>query len=232
MTNNSLEEVCLIIGEPTLSVLSLASDHGIGTVVLDAEQTGLTPKECGQIVGHLQGSSVSVAVRLPDVEYDSVLSYANTGVDELVLPRLTTVDELEYAFQLTRYPPAGDRPIQTNFSNRYGMDYSRVPVLSVLFETAESVERIEEFVASSCFAGGWIGMTDLRSDLERLGKADKLSEYASRVMKAVGSSGHPIGLPLAHPRDISRTFSSGATRVALYWEKYLRTVFEGIRDRE
>lgn len=211
-------QVGLITGDPSPSLLGIAMHCGLDFVVLDAEQTGLTVRDCADVVQRLAGSGVEVGIRVPSLDDNTLVAFANTGVDEIVIPQVRRVEQLERAHRATRFTPIGSRMNQVSPASSYGRDYSRVPRVSVLFETAEAVERVEDFVASECFEGGWVGPTDLASDMRRTGSGD-LDDAVAKVVAVLSRGGHSVGLPAASVADAGAVHARGADRCAVYWER-------------
>jgi 2-keto-3-deoxy-L-rhamnonate aldolase RhmA len=221
--------VGLITADPGSALLAICAQTHVGFVVLDAEQTGLTVRDCADAVQRLRGSGVEVSVRVPDLSPNTLVAFANTGAHELVLPHLRRPKELEEASALVRYAPRGGRSRQVSPASAFGADYSHEPRLSVLFETAEAVERVEEFVASEAFAGGWLGPTDLSADLQRHGQPEpeQLDKAVQSVVDALRSAGHSVGMPAPSMSRVDEVFSRGADRAAVYWERELLSLLTG-----
>ncbi|HEX6870048.1 MAG TPA: hypothetical protein VF163_03030, partial [Micromonosporaceae bacterium] len=78
--------VGLLTAAPDRLLVALAAQAGLAFVVLDAEQTSLDPRRCAEVVALLAGTGTEVLVRVPDLTELTLVSYANTGADELVLP--------------------------------------------------------------------------------------------------------------------------------------------------
>lgn len=224
--------VGIITADPTPSLLALLAHATVDFLVLDAEQTGITVQQCSDVVQRLAGSGVKVAVRVPDLAINTLVAFANTGVAEIVLPQVRTVVELERAYEATRYAPDGSRPRQVTSASAYGMDYSFVPALSVLFETVEAVERVKEFVGSDAFSGGWVGPTDLAADFLRHGdhRPEALQEAIQRVVDVLSRAGCSVGLPAPRMTAAASVFDRGADRCAVYWEKELASMLTGYAD--
>ncbi|MET4618609.1 2-keto-3-deoxy-L-rhamnonate aldolase RhmA [Arthrobacter sp. 2762] len=221
--------VGIITADPTPTLLALLAHAEVDFLVLDAEQTGISIRACGDVVQRLAGTGVRVAVRVPDLEPNTLVAFANTGVGEIVLPQVRTVDQLEQAYEATRYAPMGSRPHQVTPASSFGMDYSFSPLLTVLFETAEAVQRVKEFVDSEAFGGGWVGPTDLAADLRRHGeeRPEALQEAIQRVVDIVAGAGCSIGVPAPAMADAATVFSRGADRCAVYWEKEVAAMLTG-----
>lgn len=225
----SRRSVGLITADPTPTLLSLLAHTNVDFVVLDAEQTGVTVQQCVDVVQRLAGSGVRVAVRVPDLAPNTLVAFANTGVAEIVLPQVRTVEELERAYDATRYPPEGSRPRQVNPSSAFGRDYSFSPDLTVLFETVEAVEQVKEIANSRAFSGGWVGPTDLGADLARHDdlRPEALEKAIQRVVDVLLESGSSIGLPAKGLTSAGDVFARGADRCAVYWERELAAMLAG-----
>ncbi|MDQ4503540.1 aldolase/citrate lyase family protein [Sinomonas sp. ASV322] len=212
---------------PTLFAV-LAHAH-IDFVVLDAEQTPLGVQACADVVQRLRGTGVRVSVRVPDIQPNTLVAFANTGADELVLPHLRNVGELERAYEAITYSPRGLRSRQVSPASGFGSDFSRAPLLSVLFETVDAVAIAEEFVALEAFGGGWLGPTDLAADLHREGRTDPdyLDKAMQSVVETLREAGHSVGLPAPSMARAREVFDRGADRCAVYWERELATLLAG-----
>ncbi|WP_283136373.1 aldolase/citrate lyase family protein [Rhizohabitans arisaemae] len=204
-------------------LIRLLAQSRVDFVVLDAEQTGILPRDCADVVQRLLYSSVHVAVRVPDLDERTLVEFANTGAHELVLPRVRSPHEVEDAHRATRYPPSGRRSKQVSYASSLGTDYSLVPRLSVLFETVEAIDNVAEFAASKFVEGMWVGPNDLAMDLEAHGRGgrENLEAAIDRTVAVMAEAGHSIGLPASSVDGLQDAFARGADRCAVYWERQL-----------
>lgn len=225
-------QVGLITAEPSATLLSVIRQAGIDFLVLDAEQTGLSVRECADAVQRLAGSGTEVAIRVPDLTEMTLVEFANTGAAELVLPKVRRVSELESAHRATRYVPEGIRSKQASYSSAFGRDFSHMPRLTVLFETVDAVDAVAEIAASDHFEGGWVGPADLAADLFAAGRTqpDALERATQEIVDTLRSFGRGVGLPVAGTHGIPAAIERGADRVAFYWERYLTTVVSDMVD--
>lgn len=225
-------QVGLITADPTPTLLALLDYGQIDFVVLDAEQTSLTVEQCASVAQRLKSTDVTVAVRVPDLDESTLVTFANTGIDEIVLPKVRRVAELEHAVRVTRFPPLGIRSRQASFASSFGQDFSRLPRLTVLFETVEAVDRVEEFVSSEYFDGGWVGPSDLAADLTAHGRggAEALRVATKTVVDALVAAGHSVGVPAPSIDRAEEVFNSGANRSAVYWERELASMLATFGD--
>ena len=227
--NETQHTVGIITADPSPTLLAICAHAGLGFLVLDAEQTPLTVQQCADAVQRLRGTDVQVSVRVPDLSPNTLVAFANTGAEELVLPHLRQPEQLEEAFDAVRYTPHGLRPRQVSPASGFGADYSCVPRLSVLFETVEAVERVGEFAALPGFGGGWLGPTDLRADLQIHGRSEpeELEKAIQSVIDSLSRAGHSVGLPAPSMTRSEEVFARGADRAAVYWERELVSLLSG-----
>lgn len=221
--------VGLITADPSPTFLAVVAHAGVDFVVLDAEQTPLTVQQCADAVQRLRGSGVRVSVRVPDLEPNTLVAFANTGVAEIVLPHVRRAEELEEAAAVVRFAPQGLRSRQVSPASGFGTDFSAEPLLSVLFETVDAVDRAEDFVSSSAFGGGWLGPTDLAAELQRHGRTGpgELDKAVQTVVDAIRAAGHSVGLPAPSMARADEVFARGADRAAVYWERELAQLLGG-----
>ncbi|MFE4413994.1 aldolase/citrate lyase family protein [Streptomyces sp. NPDC056821] len=222
--------VGLLTAEPDRLLTNLAVLTGIDFFVLDAELTGLDVSRCADVVSRLTRTRTEVLIRIPDVSEATVVAFANTGADELVLPQVRTLAQIEGAWRASRYFPDGTRSRQVSQASAYGTDFVKVPRLSVLLETVEAIEQAAEFVASGLLDGAWIGPTDLLDDLRRFrpAEAERMSELVDQAIATFRAARVSIGLPAKDPAGVQEAFAGGADRCAVYWEKQLFAVLTDV----
>jgi 2-keto-3-deoxy-L-rhamnonate aldolase RhmA len=222
----------ILTAEPERLLLGIAAQTGLDFIVLDAEQTQLDPRRCGEVVRALAGSRTEVVVRVPDLAERTLVTYANTGVSELLLPQLRSLDELRAASRATRYPPDGSRSRQVSPASRYGTDFTTAPRLSVLIETAEALGCVGDLADSGLLDSAWFGPTDLVDDLTRIdpSRASRMDELIDDAIELLRVKGIPVGLPGKDLSSAHRAFARGADLCSVYWEKWLLDLFGDIRS--
>lgn len=221
----------MLTADPSPSLVGSTRHHGLDFLVVDAEQTGVTAAVCAPIVSALQGSSTRVAVRVPDLEDRTLVEYANTGADELVLPQIRSVAQLEQAHAATRFPPDGWRSRQVSPASAFGQDFSRAPRLTPLIETVEAVEQLDGLLSSGYCAAVWIGPNDLGDDYARRGAGrEALDSAITEILEKGRAHGVPVGMPAVTQDDIDRAYDRGAGMCAVYWEKWIGRLLQGLRQ--
>lgn len=195
---------------------------GMQYLWLDAEHTGLTAAEVERVVHRVSSPEFDVLVRVPSNDFDTIATFANTGVDELVLPRLRTVEELRSAWESMRFPPDGVRPRQVVAATGWGTEHSAQPRLSVIVETVDAADALAEFIDSGLVSAWWLGQKDLRDDhLRRGGDEAGLAERVERVLDLWRQADCEFGWSVTSTEAIGSVWDAGGRRCSVYWDQYL-----------
>lgn len=210
----------LLTAEPSALFCDLAvATPAVDFVVLDAEGTGLGVRDCADAARILQSGRLEVHVRVPSLDPGVLLAYANTGVDELLLPQVEEVRDIERALEAVTFGPRGGRPRQVVRSSAYGSTEGRVPRLSAIIETVAAFDAAEAFSRVDAVETFWIGLTDLSDDMARhrraFGGSDE--ETANLISRLRGRCN--VGLPAASEEGVMRAQRLNVQRCAVYWER-------------
>ncbi|MCR1781328.1 hypothetical protein KVF89_02175 [Nocardioides carbamazepini] len=195
---------------------------GMDFLWLDAEYTGLTPNQVGDVVRRLANSGTRTMVRVPNLDPGTLLTFANTGVDELVLPRVRTLEDIEQARAWLTYPPAGIRPRQVVPATDWGTSYDRQPDVSIIVETMEAVRCLDRIAQAGCVATYWLGPKDLSDDHEHEGGArGAFDDVLNALLDTLRDADLQFGWGVPDPSDVASVWQAGASRCALYWDVHL-----------
>jgi 2-keto-3-deoxy-L-rhamnonate aldolase RhmA len=102
------------------SITELAVALGLDWVIVDAEHGSLDWKE---ISGHIRAtvrSDTVVMVRIAELNAGLIKRVLDCGADGVVIPWIETVEQLEQAVRLAKYPPQGLRGIGSERATGWG----------------------------------------------------------------------------------------------------------------
>src|SRR5689334_4925208 len=94
---------------PALEPVEILADAGYDFIVIDQEHAPLTLEFTYQATVVAQGAGLSVLVRVPDRSGSHLQRLLDAGVDGILVPRVTTVEEAATTVRQMLFPPAGDR---------------------------------------------------------------------------------------------------------------------------
>lgn len=203
-------------------LIDSVAQAGMDFLWLDAEFTGLSAAQVGHVVHRVKGRGVSTLVRVPAIDQDTLVTFANMGVDEIVLPRVRTLDQVERACAAVTYPPEGERPRQVTPATAWGARYDSQPVVSIIVETLDAVRALPRLLENGRLFSFWLGHNDLSDDYAReYGNTEGFEDYVAEVFETLRQAGASFGHGVPDPSEAELVWASGATRCALYWDVHL-----------
>ena len=182
---NTLREVItgddIVLGARASSfspaIVEIYGDMGLDFVWLDFEHSGFSPWDIDAITNLQRAaelSSTQLLVRLPDEDPALIRKVLDTGVQNLLIPRVKTAAEVRSAVKATRFNydgNPGDRGMASQRASSYGTvnEYAqkqdRSVNLGVMIETEEAVDEITDILDVPELGFLFIGANDLATQL-------------------------------------------------------------------
>ena len=157
---------------PGIGQIMKAAD--VDFVFLDMEHSGFSISDIKRSITSLRAGNVPALVRPPSNSYDHISRVLDVGADGLIMPMVSSKDEVKHIISCMKYPPLGKRGVALGIAHdRYKkgktanvLDASnRRTALAVLIETKEGVAKIDEIAAVNGVDCLWIGHFDLSCSL-------------------------------------------------------------------
>ncbi|GIM92031.1 HpcH/HpaI aldolase family protein [Paractinoplanes toevensis] len=187
---------------PALEPIEILADAGFDYIVIDQEHAPLTFEFAYQATVVAQGAGLSVLVRVPDRSGSHLQRLLDAGVDGILVPRVTSVDEASAAVRQMVFSPGGDRGIGiTSRAGRWGgldrAEYLRFGDEEVLravqLEERAAIEAVDDILDVPGLNGVFLGMGDLQLS-SRLPSADpQLQKLVDKLLSAAEARGIPAG---------------------------------------
>ena len=187
---------------PALEPIEILADAGFDYIVIDMEHAPLTFEFAYSAIVAAQGFGLSAVVRVPDRSGSHLQRLLDAGVDGVLVPRVTTVDEAAAAVRQMLFSPRGDRGLgTTSRAGRWGGldrdEYLRFGdeevMRAVQLEDRGSIEEAEAILEIDGLNGVFLGMGDLTLST-RLPQSDPaLQKLADFLLSAAQSRDIPVG---------------------------------------
>ena len=187
---------------PALEPVEILADAGFDFLVIDQEHAPLTFEFAYQATVAAQGSGMSVLVRVPDRSGSHLQRLLDSGVDGILVPRVTSVAEASAAVRQMLFSPGGDRGIGiTSRAGRWGglprPEYLRFGDEEVLravqLEDRAALEAVEEILDVAGLNGVFLGMGDLQLSSGLPQSDPSLQKLVDRLLAAARERGVPAG---------------------------------------
>jgi len=154
------------------------------------------------------------------------LHEVDAGADGVIVPQISTREEIDRLVQTLRYPPEGQRSFGVAAAHQYGRVFEAYVksaneslTLIVQVETMAGVERIDSIVSHPAVDGAMIGPYDLSGSLGIPGALThpRVVEASKLVIKACTASSRSCGVHLVHPtlEEVRQHLAAGFTFLVL-----------------
>lgn len=216
----------LLIG-PAIHLTDPRSSEALADSVdflwIDLEHGNMSPEAMG---GHLlaaRGKKKPAFVRVQGTGTQFIKSVLDAGADGIVVPQIERVAEVEQIVADCRYPPLGRRGFGPLAPANYGRESLDEYVekadasifVTVMIETVEALEAIDEIVAVKGLDSVFIGPWDLSGALGLLGQVDHPTVVSA--MEEIIAKATAAGLPVGSGATTDAEFSSIQVRRGVRW---------------
>lgn len=187
---------------PALEPVEILADAGFDFVVIDQEHAPLTFEAAYQATVVAQGAGMSVLVRVPDRSGGYLQRLLDTGVDGILVPRVTTVAEATAAVRQMLFSPGGDRGLgTTSRAGRWGglprAEYLRFGdeevMRGVQLEDRAAIEAADEILAVPGLNGVFLGMGDLQLSSGLPEPDPSIQKLVDQLLATAAARGVPAG---------------------------------------
>jgi 4-hydroxy-2-oxoheptanedioate aldolase len=171
----------LIVKMPAAATVELAGHAGFDFVMIDTEHGSSDMTELEHHVRAGDCAGIRALVRVSGAGSPDILRALDAGAHGIVVPHVTSPDDVRRATARTRYPPGGRRSLALSTrAGRYGtrsvdehLDAARRDIdLIIQIEDAEALDLVPAILAVEGLDGVFIGPTDLSASLGWPGQLD------------------------------------------------------------
>jgi 2-keto-3-deoxy-L-rhamnonate aldolase RhmA len=218
----TLYGVMVTLGTPSIS--EMLSHCGFDWLWIDMEHGPLSLLDV-QALAQAKKIGCAALVRIPSNTQEWIQRVLDLGVDGIIIPHVTSAEEVRKAVQVSYYPPLGKRSLGPSRASLYGLDASykfegsKKRLLLIQIEDREGVNNIESILQVPGLDGVIIGPYDLSGSYGKLGEVHDLEVMSaiSRVLDACKKARMPIGI-----------FSKPGKDAAIYLEQGFQLIAVGI----
>jgi 2-keto-3-deoxy-L-rhamnonate aldolase RhmA len=203
---------------PALEPVEILADAGFDFIVVDMEHAPLTFEFAYRATVVAQGAGMHVLVRVPDRSGGALQRLLDAGVDGILVPRVSTVDETGDAVRQMRFSPTGDRGMGlTARAGRWGAT-SREEYLrwgdeevfrAVQLEDRGALERADAITAVAGLSGVFLGMGDLQLSTGLPESHPEIEALVDTLLAAAAARGLPVGTAVQTAEEARKRIARG-----------------------
>lgn len=231
------------------SISEIFCRAGVDFVGIDIEHSTIDQEQAQRIIAACQGNGSLCLPRVASHNMEMIKRLLDSGADGLIIPTVSTPQEVEQLISWCKYPPIGKRGFGIARGQGYGFDFNEytrewneASSLIIQIETIQGVENIEELLKYAEVDAAMVGPYDLSASLGVPGELDhpKVAEACKHITDACAKHGKSCGTQLIEPdqENLKRSFSSGYTFVVLAsdifllwkWSERMKVFIEQLRS--
>lgn len=196
-----------------VSVMQALANAGFDWAIIDNEHGVFTNESIADLSRAARLVGVTPIVRVPTLSYEQIAQPLDGGAQGVMLPRVTSADEVRAAIGVVKYPPQGRRGSalgrgHTDFKagdvGQMMADANRESFVIVQIETEEAVANLDRILAVPGVDAALIGPNDLAIALGVTGKMRDPVLTAAIEKTIAACTKHGV-YPAIHTNDTALT---------------------------
>lgn len=207
-----------------IEIARIARTAGFDTFYVDIEHCSFSLETTSQLCLAGLAAGITPMVRVPNGNPEYVTRVLEGGALGVIVPHVRSAAEAKRAVAAARFAPAGDRSLGGTMPH---LEYRSIPVVeamqalndatmvTVMMETIEALEHVEEIAAVEGVDMLFVGTTDLTTEMGIVGKLDhpRVRDAYARTIAAARKHGKHVGIGgLASRPDLVAEFVKQGAR--------------------
>ncbi len=207
---------------PAPQVTEIMVHTGFDWLFIDMEHSAITLSQAEEMV-RAAGTSVYTVVRCPLNDEAWIKRCLDLGTDGIILPRVNSKQEAEYAVRCAKYPPVGERSVGITRAHGYGLHFDQYMrranedvALILQCEHIDGVRELPNIVKTEGVDGIFVGPYDLSASMNKTGKVDDPEVKASihQIREICIKENIPLGIFGTRPEAVEAYRNSGFNLIA------------------
>jgi 4-hydroxy-2-oxoheptanedioate aldolase len=209
---------------PRVEIVEMIGQAGFDAVIIDLEHGPIGAADLPSLSAAARGAEVYAIARVSEGSSAAIAAALDSGVDGVLVPHVTSVEEARAVVSSGRFPPQGERSLNPYVRGMgYGHDLDRgLPsidsgvALIAMLEGAAALDELESICAVPELDGVFIGPVDLSGSLGHPGDPEHpsvIDAVRQAFQRARGVGGH-AGVYAPTAEAAARWFDAGASIVA------------------
>jgi 4-hydroxy-2-oxoheptanedioate aldolase len=196
----------------------IASSVGYGYVCIDMQHGYARADSVVRLSDAIRsGGDALVVARVPDNRFTEIGMLADAGVEAIIVPLVSSVDEARRAVDALAYPDAGGSrswgPTNALLQTDDAEALNRRPLLLVMVENRAGLEAVEEIAALDGVDGIYVGPSDLAFSLgSRPGPEEPVTTDAiAHVLSVIRQHGKIAAIHCGNGAEAAQRRAQGFT---------------------
>jgi len=208
---------------PNPQVAEILTLAGFDWLFIDMEHSAITLPQAEEMV-RAAGSAAHAVIRCPLNDEAWIKRCLDLGADGIILPRVNSKEEAQYAVRCAKYPPIGERSVGITRAHGYGMQFNEYMerankdvALILQCEHIDSVRVLPDIVRTEGVDAIFVGPYDLSASMNKTGKVDdpEVTNAIGQIREICLKEDMPLGIFGTIPETVKTYLQQGFTLVAV-----------------
>lgn len=191
----------VVLSWPSPQTVEIVGRLGLDFVQIDGEHGAFSLREIEETCRAADLCGMTTMARVPDISSSTIQQFIDRGVQGIVAPHISTVDQAEQVVRAACFGPVGDRSFGSARGVDYAMDkgdrtefYQRCNanmVVCLMIEDKAGLENLPQMVKVNAVDFFYIGMNDFSQGLGYPGQAKhpEVMKARARAFEIVHAAG-------------------------------------------
>lgn len=222
---------------PRVEIVESLAYAGFDGVVIDLEHGPITVAELPALVAAGHGAGTFVLARVPEDSAGILGIVLDTGVDGVVLPHVSSVEDARAAVDLGRYPPDGSRSLNPyiraahySADDSFTRDANDATAIMVMIEGKDGIAALPDIAGVEGIDAVFVGPVDLSASLGLPGQPEHpvVVERVAETLRIAADLGVGTAIYCPTPTAANRWLQNGARLAVLSADMAMAS--HGFRD--
>lgn len=181
---------------------------GFDWLAIDLEHSTINIQKAGDLIRIISMYQITPLVRLTNLDENLIKRVMDAGAGGIIVPNITTSEEVKKAVKATRYPPFGDRGVGLDRAQGYGTKFNEYldwqkegPIVIAQIENIGAIKNLKDIFSEDGLDGFLIGPYDLSCSMGIPGEFSnpKFIDTVNFILDIGKKSGIAVGTHIVEP---------------------------------
>jgi len=220
-------------------------------VGIDLEHSTITQDQAQIIIASAHAGGAACLPRVSSHNGEQIKRLLDSGGDGIIVPNVSTREEVERIVGWCKYPPLGKRSYGVASAQGYGFDFDEYTetwndrsTVIIQIESIRGVDTVDDLLDNEAVDGAMVGPYDLSGTLGIPGQLShrKVTEACEHVVDACRRRNKACGTHLVEPSEesVKQAFDSGYSFLVMAsdvfvlwkWSDQMRTLMKVVREKD
>ena len=189
-------------------VTEILSISGFDWLAVDLEHSTINIEQAGDLIRIISMNQKTPLVRLTNLDENLIKRVMDAGAGGIIVPNISTREQVKKAVRATRYPPLGNRGVGLDRAQGYGTKFNEYldwqkegPIVIAQIENISAIKNLNDIFSEEGLDGFLIGPYDLSCSMGIPGDFNnpKFIDTVNLILDIGKKSGIAIGTHIVEP---------------------------------